>query len=62
MSCCTLTSSSSSSCRRAGIEHQNEFVTEGGKLHDAVKGVMESTEMLSKTVALAETMRMAVAR
>ena len=41
------------------IEFQNEFITEGGKLHDAVKGVMESTEMLSKSVALAEAVRAA---
>lgn len=32
------------------IEFQNEFVTEGGKLHDAVKGVMEETGMLGKAV------------
>ena len=25
------------------IEYQNEFTTEGGKLHDAVKDVMEAT-------------------
>lgn len=29
------------------IEFQNEFVSEGGKLHDAVKGVMESTGTLA---------------
>jgi nicotinamidase-related amidase len=34
------------------IEFQNEFVTEGGKLHDAVKGVMASTKMLENTVDL----------
>ena len=28
---------------------QNEFTTEGGKLHDGVKGVMEETGMLEKT-------------
>ena len=27
------------------IEYQNEFTSEGGKLHDAVKGVMASTGM-----------------
>jgi ureidoacrylate peracid hydrolase len=32
------------------IEYQNEFTTEGGKLHDAVKQVMESTRMLENTV------------
>ena len=31
------------------IEYQNEFTSEGGKLHDAVKGVMESNDMLSKS-------------
>ena len=31
------------------IEYQNEFTTEGGKLHEAVKGVMESTGMLNNT-------------
>ena len=39
------------------IEYQNEFVTEGGKLHGAVKDVMEETKMLGKTVALAQTVR-----
>ena len=28
------------------IEFQNDFTTEGGALHGAVKGVMESTKML----------------
>lgn len=32
------------------IEYQNDFVTEGGALHDAVAGVMESTDMLAKSV------------
>lgn len=31
------------------IEYQNEFATEGGKLHDPVKGVMESTQMLANS-------------
>ena len=31
------------------IEYQNDFTTEGGKLHDAVKGVMQSTNMLANT-------------
>ena len=39
------------------IEFQNEFVTEGGKLHDAVKGVMASTGMLEKAAALADEVR-----
>jgi ureidoacrylate peracid hydrolase len=33
------------------IEYQNDFATEGGTLHDAVKGVMESTNMLAHTKA-----------
>jgi nicotinamidase-related amidase len=32
------------------IEYQNDFTSEGGKLHDAVKPVMESTKMLENTV------------
>ncbi|MBV8812944.1 MAG: cysteine hydrolase [Verrucomicrobia bacterium] len=32
------------------IEFQNDFTTEGGKLHEAVKPVMESTSMLENTV------------
>jgi ureidoacrylate peracid hydrolase len=32
------------------IEYQNDFTTEGGSLHDAVKPVMESTNMLANTV------------
>jgi ureidoacrylate peracid hydrolase len=32
------------------IEYQNDFTTPGGTLHDAVKGVMESTNMLANTV------------
>ncbi|PNW70126.1 hypothetical protein CHLRE_17g706800v5 [Chlamydomonas reinhardtii] len=39
------------------IEFQNEFATPGGKLHDAVKPVMESTGMLEKTVKLTEEAR-----
>lgn len=34
------------------IEFQNDFTTEGGKLHDAVKGVMKTTKMLKNTVEL----------
>jgi len=33
------------------IEFENEFTTEGGKLHDSVKKVMDETDMLRKTVA-----------
>lgn len=39
------------------IEFQNEFTTEGGKLHDAVKVVMESTDMLNKAVKVTEEAR-----
>ena len=39
------------------IEYQNEFTTEGGKLHDAVKGTMGS--MLSTSADLAEAARAA---
>merc|ERR1712183_999453 len=31
------------------IEYQNEFATEGGKLHDAVKEVMDKTDMLENS-------------
>ena len=41
------------------IEFQNEFTTEGGKLFPAVKGCMESTGMLKKTVDLAAAVRAA---
>ena len=39
------------------IEYQNDFTAEGGKLHDGVKGVMESTGMLSNTSSLVEKAR-----
>lgn len=39
------------------IEYQNEFTTEGGKLHDAVKSVMESTNMLTNSVDVATVAR-----
>jgi len=32
------------------IEYQNDFTSEGGTLHGAVKGVMESNHMLANTV------------
>ncbi|NMO04631.1 cysteine hydrolase [Gordonia sp. TBRC 11910] len=41
------------------IEFQNEFTSPGGVLHDAVAGVMDSTGMLDKTVALAAKARAA---
>lgn len=39
------------------IEYQNEFVTPGGKLHDAVKDCMASTNMLDNSVKLATAAR-----
>jgi ureidoacrylate peracid hydrolase len=33
------------------IEFQNDFTTPGGTLHEAVKGVMDSTNMLANTAA-----------
>ncbi len=41
------------------IEYQNDFTTPGGKLHDAVKPVMESTKMLDNTVELVDKARKA---
>ena len=32
------------------IEYQNDFTTEGGTLHGAVKTVMDKTNMLANTV------------
>ena len=34
------------------IEFQNDFTTEGGKLHEAVKPVMDASNMLANTVNL----------
>jgi ureidoacrylate peracid hydrolase len=39
------------------IEYQNDFTTEGGTLHGAVKPVMDSTNMLPNTVAAAKAAR-----
>ena len=39
------------------IEYQNDFTTEGGTLHAAVKPVMDSTNMLANTVATAAAAR-----
>jgi nicotinamidase-related amidase len=39
------------------IEYQNDFTTEGGALHQAVKPVMDSTGMLSNTVETVEKAR-----
>jgi len=36
---------------------QNEFCAEGGKLHDAVKGVMESTNMLANSIQVVDAAR-----
>ena len=41
------------------IEYQNDFTTPGGTLHDAVKGVMETTNMLANTVETVEKARAA---
>ena len=41
------------------IEYQNDFTSEGGVLHDAVNGVMESTGMLDNTRRLVEAARAA---
>ena len=39
------------------IEYQNDFVKEGGAQHAAVRAVMESTDMLSNSLALVEGAR-----
>ena len=39
------------------IEFQNDFTTEGGIFHDAVKNVMDETNMLSNTFDLVEKAR-----
>ena len=39
------------------IEFQNDFVKSGGSQHDAVRGVMESTGMLSNSLGLAKEAR-----
>ena len=41
------------------IEYQNDFTSEGGVFHDAVEPVMESTNMLAKTVELVDAARKA---
>ena len=41
------------------IEYQNDFTSEGGVLHGAVKGVMEQTGMLENTQRLVEAARAA---
>jgi ureidoacrylate peracid hydrolase len=39
------------------IEYQNDFTSEGGTLHGAVKGVMDSSNMLANTVDLVKRAR-----
>jgi ureidoacrylate peracid hydrolase len=39
------------------IEYQNDFTSEGGTLHAAVKPVMDSTNMLSNTIELVKAAR-----
>ena len=39
------------------IEYQNDFTSEGGSLHDAVKGVMEQEHMLPNSVETVEMAR-----
>jgi ureidoacrylate peracid hydrolase len=41
------------------IEYQNDFTSEGGTLHGAVKGVMEKTNMLANTIETVEKARKA---
>ena len=42
---------------RNKIEYQNDFTTEGGTLHQAVKPVMDKTNMLANTVATVKKAR-----
>ena len=39
------------------IEYQNDFTSEGGTLHDAVKPVMNSTNMLANTLEMVKKAR-----
>ena len=41
------------------IEYQNDFTSPGGKLHEAVKPVMESTHMLENTIEMVNEARKA---
>lgn len=41
------------------IEYQNEFTTTGGKLHDAVKPVMDKSNMLANSIDLVQQARRA---
>ena len=44
------------------IEYQNDFVSEGGKLHEGVKEVMESTQMIKNTIKVVDEARSKVSR
>lgn len=48
-----------STCALVLIEYQNDFTSEGGTLHDAVKDVMHATNMLANTVDLVAAARAA---
>ena len=41
------------------IEYQNDFTTDGGALHDAVKGVMDDSDMLANTRSVVDEARKA---
>ena len=41
------------------IEYQNDFTSDGGALHNGVKAVMDSTNMLANTAQLADAARTA---
>ena len=41
------------------IEYQNDFTSEGGVLHDAVREVMDKTDMLANTKRVVEAARVA---
>lgn len=41
------------------IEYQNDFTSEGGVLHDAVREVMDKTDMLANTKRVVEAARAA---
>src|SRR5680860_157979 len=41
------------------IEYQNDFVSEGGALHGAVKAVMDKTDMLANTKKMVQAARAA---
>ena len=41
------------------IEYQNDFTSDGGALHDAVKGVMDDSQMMANTRKLVDAARAA---